>query len=114
MNENRNSLVRILAILLISCSLALMPAAAQADDLEQSLRELHSGVEGPADAVLRVAQKGGGKSLSEAVEQVRRQTKGRILSAQTKMNGNREVHHIKVLTKDGKVRTVKVPGRNRG
>ena len=106
--------MRILAILLISCSLALVPAATRADDLEQSLRELHSGVADPADTVLRVAKKGGGKSLSEAVEQVRKQTKGRILSAETKIKGDREVHYIKVLTKDGKVRTVKVRGRNRG
>lgn len=114
MIENRKSHVRILAILLLSCSLALMPAASRAGDLEQSLHG--SGVElgSRADTGLRVAQNGGGKSLSEAVEQVRRQTNGRILSAETKVNGNREVHHIKVLTKDGKVKTVKVPGRRRG
>ena len=27
------------------------------------------------------------------------------------MSGNCEVHHIKVLTDDGKVKTVKIPGR---
>ena len=106
--------MRILPILLLSCSLALMPAASRASDLEQSMHgsgaELHS----YADTGFRVAQSGGGKSLSEAVEQVRRQTNGRILSAQTKVNGDREVHHIKVLTKDGKVKTVKVQGRKRG
>jgi len=91
-----------------------MPAASRASDLEQSMHG--SGVEfgSDGDTGLRVAQNGGGKSLSEAVEQVRRQTNGRILSAQTKVKGNREVHHIKVLTKDGKVRTVKVQGRKRG
>jgi uncharacterized membrane protein YkoI len=60
---------------------------------------------------LRVVQKGGGKSLAEAIEQVRRQTDGRILGAETKIKGNREVHHVKVLTRDGKVKTVKVQGR---
>ena len=55
-----------------------------------------------------------GKSLSEAVEQVRRQTKGRIVSAETKVKNGREVHHIKVLTEDGKVKTHKVQGRKRG
>ena len=60
---------------------------------------------------LRVVQKGGGKSLAEAIEQVRRQTDGRILGAETKVKGNREVHHVKVLTRDGKVKTVKVQGR---
>ncbi len=114
MIDNRNVDVRILAILLLGCSVALIPAAAQANDLELSMRGLGAEFESRTDTALRVAQRGGGKSLSEAVEQVRRQTNGRILSAQTKVSGNREVHHIKVLTKDGKVKTVKVPGRARG
>jgi len=91
-----------------------MPAAARASDLEQSLSGFGVEFDGRTDTGLRVAQKGGGKTLSEAVEQVRRQTNGRIPSAQTKVSGNREVHHIKGLTKDGKGRTVKVPGRSRG
>lgn len=113
MIENRNLHVRILPILLLSCSLALMPAASRASDLEQSMHGSGAEWDSHADTGLRVAQSGG-KSLSEAVEQVRRQTDGRILSAETKINGNREVHHIKVLTKDGKVKTVKVQGRKRG
>jgi len=57
---------------------------------------------------------GGGKSLNEAVEQVRRQYKdGRIISAETKVSGGREVHHIRVMV-DGKVKTVTVNGRKRG
>jgi len=56
---------------------------------------------------------GGGKTLEQAVEQVRRQYKGRIVSAKTEMNGNQEVHVIKVLTEDGTVKTVRVPGRTR-
>jgi len=91
-----------------------MPAATRANDLERSLSGLGVEFDSRRDRGRRLAQKGGSKSLAEAVEQVRRQTNGRILSAQTKVNGNREVHHIKVLTKDGKVRTVKVPGRSRG
>lgn len=54
-----------------------------------------------------------GPTLSEAVEMVRRRYKGRIVSAETKMRGNREVHHIKVLTEDGKVKTVQIQGRSR-
>lgn len=54
---------------------------------------------------------GRGMTLSEAVEQVRRRYNGRIISAETKRSGNREVHHIKVLTQDNKVKTVKIPGR---
>jgi uncharacterized membrane protein YkoI len=52
-----------------------------------------------------------GKTLSEAVEQVRRQYGGRIISAETRRQGDREVHVIKVLTRDNKVKTVRVSGR---
>jgi len=113
MIENRNLHVRILPILLLSCSLALVPAASRASDLEQPMHGSGAELDSHDDTGLRVAQSGG-KSLSEAVEQVRRQTNGRILSAETKVSGNREVHYIKVLTKDGKVKTVKVQGRRRG
>jgi uncharacterized membrane protein YkoI len=63
-----------------------------------------------AERVILVAQNNG-PTLDQAVEQVRKQYNGRIVSAETKVNGNREVHYIKVLTDDGKVKTVKVPGR---
>ncbi|HET6630116.1 MAG TPA: hypothetical protein VFG91_10105, partial [Woeseiaceae bacterium] len=44
-----------------------------------------------------------GLTLNEAVERVRRKYQNsRILSAETRRNGNREVHIIKVLTEDGK------------
>jgi hypothetical protein len=57
---------------------------------------------------------GGCKSLNDAVEQVRRQYKnGRIISAETKVSGSREVHHIRVMV-DGKVKTVQVNGCKRG
>jgi len=52
-----------------------------------------------------------GMTLSEAVESVRRSTDGRIVSAETKTKNGREVHYVKVLTKDGKVRTHKIAGR---
>ena len=55
----------------------------------------------------------GGVSLSQAVEQVRRQYKGRIVSATTEVKGGCEVHVIKVLTEDGKVKTVRVQGQQR-
>jgi uncharacterized membrane protein YkoI len=66
--------------------------------------------EAHAQPGIMVAQ-GGGKSLSQAIEQVRRQTGGKILSAETRVQGGREVHHIKVLINDKQVRTVKVNGR---
>ena len=58
------------------------------------------------------AAQGGGKSQEQAIEQVRRQYGGRIVSAETRREGNREVHYIKVLTSDGTVKTVTVQGRS--
>jgi hypothetical protein len=57
-----------------------------------------------------VTQQGGCTSLSQAVEQVRRQYNGRIVSAETQVSGGRETHVIKVLTGDGTVKTVRIPG----
>ena len=93
------NLMRRLSIVLIFAALVLGPLGASADD---------------HDAGPIVVAQNNGKTLSEAVEQVRRQTGGRILSAETKISGGREVHHIKVLTEDGKVKTHKVQGRKRG
>ena len=49
-------------------------------------------------------------TLSQAINKVKRDTGGKVLSAQTIVQGNREVHVIKVLTQDKRVRTVRVPG----
>ena len=55
-----------------------------------------------------------GMSLNEAVESVRRRGDvERVLSAETRVDGGREVHHIKVMTKTGTVKTVRVNGRSR-
>lgn len=59
------------------------------------------------------AMQGDGLTLSQAVEQVRRQYNGRIVSAETQVSGCRETHVIKVLTEDGKVITVSVAGKRR-
>lgn len=99
-NWEMGSSMRIILILLVGAGLATAPGTGFAGDFEPRQ--------------IRIAQSGGGKNLSQAIDQVRKQTGGRILSAETRVSGNREIHHIKVLTKDGKVRTVKVPGRKRG
>ena len=63
---------------------------------------------------IHIAQ-GGGMSLSEAIESVRRRGNvERIISAETRVSGGRETHYIKVLTKDGKVQTHTIPGRKLG
>ena len=69
---------------------------------------LESSIERPR---LRAVQ-GNGMSLSEAVDSVRRGGNvERIISAETKISCGREVHYIKVLTKDGKVKTHTIQGR---
>ncbi len=51
----------------------------------------------------KAAEKSAGISLDQAAEQVREQTGGRILSATTVTRNGRQVHRIKVLTRDHKV-----------
>ena len=103
-----------LSLLLAAALLTFPVTQAQAFDLEQALRDLQPEIEAPVRPDLRTVQ-GGCKSLSEAVEQIRGRTKGRIISAETRVNkSGREVHHIKVLTKDGTVKTHKVQGCKRG
>ncbi len=90
--------MRFLIIMLLSCVLATTPVRAQGSESGQAFRIVQDG----------------GMTLSEAVESVRRSTGGRIVSADTRISGGREVHYIKVLTKDGKVKTHKIPGRKIG
>jgi uncharacterized membrane protein YkoI len=99
----------VLTILLLT-GLQMLPARSDAFDLEQALKAQH--VQYPGEQVLHVAQ-AGGMTLSEAIESVRRRTNGRVVSAETRVQGGREVHYIKVLTKDGKVKTHRVNGRRR-
>jgi len=56
---------------------------------------------------IRVAQSGG-MSLDQAVAKVRKQTGGRILSAETVRENGHKVHRIKVLTPDHKVRIIRI------
>lgn len=87
--------MRFLLIFLAFLALTAVPAVAQDSDPEQRFQLADN------DAM----------SLSEAVESVRQRTDGRIISAETKTRNGNEVHHIKVLTKDGKVKTFKIQGR---
>jgi len=64
-----------------------------------------------------VARRGGsegGVSLNEAVQQVQRETGGRVLSADTVSQGGRSLHRIKVLTPSGQVRIVTIDAQSRG
>ena len=93
--NDRNLTVRFSLIMLLSLVFSAMPISAQ--DVEPG-------------QMFRIVQDDG-MSLSEAVESVRRSTDGRIVSAETKTKNGREVHYVKVLTKDGKVKTHKISGR---
>jgi uncharacterized membrane protein YkoI len=101
--------MRLILTLLFIVGLAFSPSTASAFDIEETLKEQHIQYQGSPE--LRVSQ-GGGMSLAQATESVRRRTGGRVLSAETKVQGGREVHYIKVI-KDGKVKTHKVNGRQR-
>jgi len=53
---------------------------------------------------------GGAVSLDESVQVVRQREGGRVLSAQTRNVAGRPVHHIRILTRNGKVRRFRVDG----
>ncbi len=53
------------------------------------------------------------QTLDEAARQAARQHDAKVLSARTVQEGNRDVHVIKLLTKKGVVKTVRVPVRKR-
>ncbi len=96
--------------LFVLAAAAFLPLRADAFDLEDALKRQHA--QYPGEPLLQVAQ-GGCMSLSEAIESIRRRTGGQVINAETRIQKGREVHHIKVLTKDGKVRTHKVNGCKR-
>ncbi len=98
----------LLTILILA--LPLVPVGADAFDLEESLKQLHEQYRAQHE-VLSPAAKGGGMTLNEAIERCRsRGDVERIISAETRREGNRQVHVIKYLTKDNKVRTARYDG----
>ncbi len=52
-------------------------------------------------------------SLEEAAERVARQYDAEVVSAQTIERDGRRIHVIRILTRDGVVRTVRVPADER-
>jgi CHASE1-domain containing sensor protein len=50
-------------------------------------------------------------TLHEAVQKVQRETGGRVLSARSERRGDMIVHLIKIQTRDGVVRTVRITVR---
>jgi len=102
--------MRLIATMLLCCISLFAAQGAVALQVSQD-GVFYAGAEtGPEIPGLDTFQNGG-LTLSQAVEQVRRQYNGQIVSAETRVQGNQEIHIIKVLTQDGKVKTVRVPGR---
>ena len=62
---------------------------------------------------LAVAADAWAQTLDEAASQAARQYKAKVLSARTVQEGDKRVHVIKLLTKDGVVKTVRVTVRDR-
>jgi len=52
------------------------------------------------------------QSLDEAAAQAARQYNAKVLSAHTEQQGKKRVHVIKLLTKDGVVKIVRIPVRD--
>jgi len=76
------------------CAVALAPWPAQAGRT--------------ADPGLRVAQADERISLAEATRMVQQRYGGQVLRAEAKRDNGRTVYRIRVLTEDGRVRTVHV------
>ncbi len=88
------------SIIMLLCGvLASLPATAQrfsADGMMQF---------GEKEIYLAQAR---AESLNSAVARIRKQTGGRVLSAETKNEAGVQVHYIRVLTRDGKVKRFRV------
>ena len=100
-------------IFLLALLMALTPALAspKPDGKAMSAKGDKAWLQAAVSSGQLALAQANGKTLAEAIEMVRRQYKGRIVGAETVVKGNREEHQIRVLTEDGKVRTVRVPGR---
>jgi hypothetical protein len=53
------------------------------------------------------------QTLNEAANQAARQNDAKVLSAKTVKEGDRQVHVIKLLTRDGVVKTVRIQVKKR-
>ena len=51
------------------------------------------------------------QTLQEAAQMAARQYDAKVLSARTVTRGKQRIHEIKLLTKDGVVKTVRIPDR---
>jgi uncharacterized protein YajQ (UPF0234 family) len=54
-----------------------------------------------------------GQTLDQAARQAASRYDAKVLSAHTEMDGDRQVHVIKLLTRDGVVKTVRITVRDK-
>ena len=105
----------LLKTLLLALAIAAAPHGLAAEfDILELLGQVE-GVEigdGEDRQQLRIAQSNG-PTLSEAKQMVKRQCNCRIIDAETRIVGGREVHYITFMTKDGTVKTRQINGRTR-
>ncbi len=104
--------MRIALTIVLLAAAAVLPSPASAVGLEETLKA--GDVQYAGQPLMLIAQNNG-MSLSQATSEVRRRLGpgDRIISAETRVQGGREVHIIKVLTKDQKVKTHRFNGRRR-
>ena len=102
-HRSRSGIVKTMTKQLMILLLAVLPLA------------LISTPAGAGDGRFYLAQRGAqtGLSLNQAVQQVRRETGGRVLSADTVNQDGRTMHRIKVLTPSGQVRIVTIDAQSR-
>lgn len=86
-----------LAALIIACTATAVQAKPRDEDERGREREHRA-----------LRDREGPSSLDEAVSRVRRETRGRVLSADTEERDGDAVHRIKVLTPSGRVRVLTV------
>ncbi len=99
-----------LKITLAAIALAFTMFASPASALMQTEDAVDNIVVEPEAPPMVIAQSGC-MNLSQAVESVRRRGDvQQVVSAETQVRGGREVHVIKVLTRDGTVTTHRIPG----
>lgn len=54
----------------------------------------------------------GGVSLGEAVARVQRATGETVIAAETRTRGGQTIHHVRVLSREGRVRVYRVDARS--
>lgn len=93
----------LLGTILLTALLASLPAIARPYPYQGEAPQRPPNMEQPQNQMM---------DLNSAVAQVRAQTGGRVLAASTKYVDGRPVHVVRVLTRDGRVRTFRIDAQS--